>query len=391
LSRSRSLIVAGAGIGGLSAAIALARANYRVLALERAPSLGESGAGLQLTPNATRALRELGVLEAIRPRAIEPTALIVAEAARGREIVRADLSDAEARYGAPWLALARNDLHRVLVDAASDQADVEIQTGAEVTDFANHTRGVTVSVHTEKESREEMGAAVIGADGLRSSVRTRLHGKTPPRFHRLCAWRALIPTKNLPEIMTEPSVRLWFAKEGHAVHYPVAGFERINLVLIFPEEREGEDGEERSVKQLPAGCETWARPLQDLLAAAPSFRRWPLYDRPPLAAWGKGHATLLGDAAHPMLPFMAQGAAAAIEDAVALGRSFRETGETALALRAYELERAARGARLQAASIDNGRVYHASGIARRARDYFLPKMSGNWLIARNDWIYRYRV
>jgi len=389
LPRSRSLIVAGAGIGGLSAALALARANYRALVCERAPSLGESGAGLQLAPNATRALREIGVLDAIRPHAIEPRALIVLKAESGRELLRADLGGMEARYGAPWFTIARADLHRALADAAEDTADIEIRTGAEVADFADHTRGVTVSVRSNGGTREELGAALIGADGLRSNVRARLHGKSAPRFHRLAAWRALVPAKNLPATMREPVVRLWFARGGHVVQYPVANFERINLVLVFPEERENAESEERSLKDLPAGCQSWARPLQDMLAAAPSFRRFALCDRPPLPQWGRGHVTLLGDAAHPMLPFMAQGAAAAIEDAVALGRHLRNAEDFSPALRAYESARAERTARLQAASVENGRNYHMNGIRRFARDLLLPRFSGAQLIARNDWVYRY--
>lgn len=385
------MIVAGAGIGGLSAALALAKANYRVLVLERALSLGESGAGLQLSPNATRALRALGVLDAIRPHAIEPRALVVAKAASGRELLRVDLSGIEERYGAPWFVLARSDLHRALVDAAEDAVDVEIRTGAEVVDFADHTRGVTVSVHVDNEHREEQGAAIVGADGLRSNIRARLHGKSPPRFHRLAAWRALIPTRNLPAAMTEPVVRLWFAREGHVVQYPVANGERINLVLVFPEEREGADGEEKSRGELPAACANWTKPLQDLLAAAPSFRRFALYDRPPLAHWGKGHATLLGDAAHPMLPFMAQGAAAAIEDAISLGRHMQGAEDIAPALRAYEIARAERTAKLQTASIENGRAYHANGIKRVVRDLLLPRLGGMQLIRRNDWVYRYET
>jgi salicylate hydroxylase len=385
------VIVAGAGIGGLSAAIALSKANYRVLVLERALSLGESGAGLQLSPNATRALRKLGVLDAIRPHAIEPRALVVAKATSGRELLRVDLSGIEARYGAPWFVLARSDLHRALSDAAEDAVDVEIRTGAEAIDFADHSRGVTVSVHVDNEHREEQGAAIVGADGLRSNIRARLHGKAPPRFHRLTAWRALIPTRNLPALMAEPIIRLWFASEGHVVQYPVAGGERITLVLIIPEEHEGIDGEEKARIRLPATCANWAKPLQELLAAAPSFRRFALYDRPPLAHWGKGHATLLGDAAHPMLPFMAQGAAAAIEDALSLSRHLQGVDDIAPALRAYEAARAERTAKLQTASIENGRAYHALGVKRFMRDLLLPRFSGTHLIRRNDWVYRYEV
>lgn len=390
MTRSRSLIVAGAGIGGLSAAIALSKADYRVIVLERTSSLGETGAGLQLTPNATRALQELGVLEKIRPLAIAPQALAISDARRGHEIVRGDLSEVEARYGSPWLVIARSDLHRVLAETAADHADVVIETGSEVTDFADHTRGVTAAVRRGSEGREEMGAALIGADGLRSSIRARLHGKTPPRFQKMAAWRASIPANLLPEILTKPVVRLWFARNGHVIHYPIAGGERINLVLIFADEREGKDGEEFAAKDLPPECESWAEPLQDLLKAAPSFRRWPLYDRPPLTAWGKGHATLLGDAAHPMLPFAAQGAAAAIEDAVVLARYLKSAEETAPQLRAYEKARAQRTARMQALAIENGRAYHVNPLKRIIRDLLLPRMGGR-LISRSDWIYRYRA
>jgi salicylate hydroxylase len=389
--RSRSLIVAGAGIGGLSAAIALAKANYRVMVFERAPSLGESGAGLQLSPNATHALNEIGVLDAIRPHAIAPRALIIGNARNGRELARADLSQTESRYGAPWLVLARSDLHRALVTAAEDSVDVVIETGIEVTDFADHTRGVTASLVRAGESREETGGAIIGADGLRSRIRTLLFGKSAPRFHRLAAFRARIPAKNLPAMLTEPAVRLWFGERGHVVHYPVSGGEWINFVLIAPDEREAQDGEEIAAKNLPRDCRTWAQPLQDLISAAPSFRRWPLFDRPAIETWGKGHATLLGDAAHPMLPFVGQGAAAAIEDAVVLAKHLKNAEDTAPALRAYEDARMERTKRLQAASINGGRAYHAHGLARAVRDILLPLMGSARLLSRNDWIYRYRA
>jgi salicylate hydroxylase len=189
--------------------------------------------------------------------------------------------------------------------------------------------------------------------------------------------------------MTEPVVRLWFANEGHIVQYPVANGERINFALVFPEEREGTDGEEKTRDQLPAACAKWTEPLQELLAAAPSFRRFALYDRPPLLGWGKGHATLLGDAAHPMLPFMAQGAAAAIEDAVSLGRHLQNVEDIAPALRAYEAARASRTIKLQNASVENGRAHHANGVKRFVRDLLLPRLGGTQLVRRNDWIYRY--
>lgn len=390
MARARTILIAGAGIGGLAAAIALARAGFRPLVLERAAKLEEVGAGIQLTPNATRALDRLGVLPAVRERAVVASGLAVGSGKSGQELARAPLHDAERRFGAPWLVTLRADLQRALLKAAEDIVDIEFVYGSEVTDFAAHTRGVTALTTVGGKSAEQIGIALAGADGLWSKIRARLHGDALPASSGYVAWRALIPARDLPPAYAEPLVRLWLGPGAHVVHYPVAGGEQINLVAIF---RDGWRSEGWSapanISELPRTCDRWAEMPKRIIAAATSFQRWPLADRAPLKRWGDGRVTLLGDAAHPMLPTLAQGAGAALEDAVALARHLRHRSDPEEAMRAYEAERAPRTTRMQRGARFNASVYHASGPLRWARDLRL-RWDGERLIDRHKWIYGYR-
>jgi len=390
VARSRTLIVAGAGIGGLAAAAALARAGYRVVALDRVAGLEETGAGIQLSPNAVHGLSALGALDALRPSAVEPRMLIVSDGNSGKELAHADLAAAGKRFGAPFLLVARADLQRALAQAATDSMDVEIEHGAEIVDFADHARGVTVATRKAGGSAEYLGSALVGADGLRSRVRAILFGHGRPEFHGLVAWRAVIPSRELPARYAEPVVRLWLGSKAHLVHYPIAGGERINLVAIFSDDWQGEDGTEADVSKIPPACDRWTETPQYLIAAAKKFRRFALYDRASIDRWGKGPITLLGDAAHPMLPFGAQGAASAIEDALTLGRCLRGIEDVTPALRAYEAERAARAKRLQESARANGRIYHLGGVTKLARNFVMRRIGGAGLIERQAWIYRHR-
>lgn len=390
MARARTILIAGAGIGGLSAAIALSRAGFRPLVLERASRLMEVGAGIQLTPNASRALERIGALEVVSRRAVVARGLIVANGETGVELARAPLGDAEARFGAPWLLTMRADLQRALQVTAEDNVDIEIEFGTDVTDLAAHARGTTAHIMKDGKSDERIGIALIGADGLWSNIRARLHGDEKPASHGLVAWRTLIPAKDLSAQFSEPIVRLWLGRDAHLVHYPVAGGDQINVVAVFRDEWQGEGwtapGE---LKNLPDACDRWSDLPQRVLAAAKSFTRWSLADREPLKRWGEGRATLLGDSAHPMLPFLAQGAAAALEDSVALARHLKHRPDVEEALRAYETERSPRTTRMQSTARFNGRIYHAGGIVGWARDLKL-RWDADRIVERNNWIYRYR-
>ena len=390
MARARTVLIAGAGIGGLAAAIALAKAGFRPLVLERAAKLEEVGAGIQLTPNATRALDRLGLLSAVRERAVAAQSLVVADGENGAVLARAPLGSAEQHFGAPWLLTMRADLQRALLAAAEDIVDIEFMYGTEVTDFAAHARGTTALTKSDGKSDEQFGIGLIGADGLLSKVRAQLHGEGPPAFQGLVAWRALIPSSELPTTYAEPVVRLWLGPNAHVVHYPVDGGTRINVVAVFRDNWRAEGwNAPGEIAKLPAACDHWADMPQRVIAAARSFHRWPLADRAPLKQWGDGRVTLLGDAAHPMLPFLAQGAGAALEDAIALSRHFKHRSDVADALRAYESERAPRTARMQRGARFNARIYHADGWLRWARDLKL-RWDADRLIDRHGWIYRYR-
>ncbi|MDO8534656.1 MAG: FAD-dependent monooxygenase, partial [Xanthobacteraceae bacterium] len=390
MARSRTILIAGAGIGGLAAAIAIAKAGLRPVVLERALKLEEIGAGIQLTPNATRALDKLGALDAVRQRAVEARELVIGLGDSGKVLARARLGKAvAARYGAPWLLILRADLQQALHAVASDQVDVSFEFGAEVLDFATHARGVTALAARAGKNEEHLGLALVGADGLWSKLRARLFGAGPPEYRHLVAWRALVPAKSLPAVYAEPVVRLWLGRDAHVVHYPVAGGSAINVVAIFADEwRSAGWDAYADIAAIPNACDRWAEMPQRAVASAKEFRRWALADRPPLERWGEGPVTLLGDAAHPMLPFLAQGAAAAIEDAVVLGRRLKRADEIPSALSAYEAERRARTARLQRAARATGHAYHLGGLARTLRNFML-RWNAHRIVERYDWIYRY--
>jgi salicylate hydroxylase len=273
-----------------------------------------------------------------------------------------------------------------------------VELGARVQDFAAHSNGVTVAWLPKSGAADATGMALIGADGLWSTIRVRMGDSAPPRAAGRTAWRTLVPAEAVAEEFRAPVVQLWMGPGAHLVHYPVRAGRAINIVAISTDGWQGgpgwSAGSDRDELMTHFSAGSWAKPARALLETPQRWLKWGLYDRPPLRRWSRGAATLLGDAAHPMLPFLAQGAAMAIEDAAVLAASLAGApGVSAApaALRRYEAQRRSRTARVQEAARANDRIYHLGGPVAAVRDFALRVMLGGDVVARRyDWIYHWR-
>jgi salicylate hydroxylase len=407
-----TVIIAGAGIGGLSAALALAlTGEFRAAVFDEAKELADIGAGIQLSPNATRVLLALGLAERLKPHVVAPQELRIKSGA-GKHLARIPLGIiAQERYGAPYWVIHRGDLQTALIDAARANPKITLTLNSEVERFtpdadgvtAHLVRGRTGSEADDSTSFDARGIALIGADGIASMVRYRLAAngrwrlrvRGRLRYSDRTAWRATVPYSAVPAEFREAAVHLWLGRSAHLVHYPVKGGTAINIVAITRDDRKrpswaAEEGApEQVLPHFPRA--DWSQDALALLCAPELWLRWPLFDRPPTSRWGRGPVTLLGDAAHPMLPFLAQGAAMAIEDAMVLADCLRTTPDAPdQALRRYEDRRQPRTARVQHQARRNGQIYHLGGPAALARDHILRKLDGERLLARFDWLYAWR-
>lgn len=385
-------LIAGAGIGGLSAALFLARAGWRVTITDREPVLHEVGAGLQLSPNATRLLARLGLSPEFTDIAVKPHELVIRRR-DGMVLTRSPMGrEAEARYGAPFLVIHRGDLQGVLKRRAEKTPGITLLLGRRIIEHRENENAVTGIFETATGEEERIDAdLLIGADGLWSRVRP-LSGLPHPSLPQgKTAWRGLIPREAAPIFARETRVNLWLGPNAHVVHYPVSGGEAVNVVAIIDEHwiEEGwmAPGDPDHLARLFHG---WSRDVRELIAAAPSWNRWALLDRAPESRWSRGRITLLGDAAHAMLPFLAQGASQAIEDAASLAahlRTAKSGTEIATGLRAYDQTRIGRTARIQGAARRQGQIYHLTGPLAAARDFGMRLLPVKGLIGRFDWIY----
>ena len=371
------LLVAGGGIGGLAAALALSRSGQQVELFEQAAQFAEVGAGVQAGPNVVRLLQRWGLGEALARVAAYPDRLQVRSTASGATLDELPLGDFAQRYGAPYAALHRADLHGLLLQAVQATGQVRMHLGSALTGIAQAPDQVALTL---AGGRQLTGSALVGADGVWSTVREALLDDGPPRSTGHLAYRALVAQAQLPQALRSQQVTAWLGPRLHVVQYPVRRGEWLNLVVVCegqlqqPAADWDHSASAQHVRQAMAGS---CAALQDLLQAVASWRRWALCDRPPLRGpqqMAQGRVALLGDAAHPMLPYLAQGAGMAMEDAAVLAQALAPGGQALAsvgipaALQAYAQQRWQRNARVQARSSRNGRIFHASGPLRWGRD-----------------------
>jgi salicylate hydroxylase len=398
MAASRTIIVAGAGIGGLTASLALARQGFRVIILEKAECLEETGAGLQLSPNASRVLVELGLKPRLS-RAVTPDAICLMSARNGGEISRLSLLDgASSDAAAPYWVIHRADLQAALRDEVQNNSDIELRLGCQFEDVSPHAKGLTVVQRSGAARRQELARALIGADGIWSAVRHHLLPDVQPRFSGLIAWRGTLDTTQLPREYTSRRVQLWMGPNAHLVAYPISGARQVNVVAVVsgqwnrPGWSEPGDANEIKTAFVRAG---WHAIPRMLISAVDGWRKWALFTVPGSGRWSDGTVALLGDAAHAMLPFAAQGAGMAIEDAAVLAKCLaerRDEGSVGLsaALQRYARLRRPRVVRVQRSARQAGRIYHLSGPLAFARDLAIKAMGPKRMLSRQDWIYNWR-
>ena len=385
---SEPILIAGGGIGGLAAALGLAQKGHAVTVLEKAPVLGEIGAGVQLGPNAFHSFDYLGIGDAARAMAVFIDGLRLMDAISGEEICRVPLDEPfRQRFGNPYAVVHRGDLHGVFLRACRDSEHITLRTGCEVRSYDQD--GSTVTAHLAN-GEDVTGAALIGADGLWSNIRKQVVGDIPPRVSGHTTYRSVIPTERMPEDLRWNAATLWAGPKCHIVHYPLSGWKVFNLVVTYhndaPEPVAGLPVEEEEVMR---GFRHVNETAQQLIRIGTNWKLWVLCDRDPVDHWVDGRVALLGDAAHPMMQYFAQGACMAMEDAVALTHSITaQPSDLGAALLAYQGRRVLRTARVQLQSRAIGdHIYHPAGAHAALRNEILSAKTPQQFYDDLAWIY----
>lgn len=387
MNYTRRIAIAGAGIGGLCAAALLHRRGFEVHVFERAAALGEIGAGLQISPNGVKVLRTLGLGDALERVGVRPKHLTMRDWKTGLVVSRTGIDgDFDRAYGAPYYHVHRADLLALLREAASG---VALRTSCPVLGVEGDEHGATITTDAGTERFD----AVIGADGIHSAVRRALQGEQAPRFTGNVAFRALVPADDALRQRVERDSTIWMGPGGHVVHYFVRSAQLLNIVAVYETDRWTDESwtQAADVADLLACFGGWNRSLREVLARAVQVNRWALYDRDPLTSWGQGRITLLGDAAHAMLPFLAQGAVMAIEDACVLANELAADQGISSALRRYESARFKRTSRVQLAAREQGESMHRTGALdawrRNARLFLRSRFSREDQLRKGQGLY----
>jgi salicylate hydroxylase len=386
-------VIAGAGIGGLTAALALAARGWEVTLVERRTGFSADGAGIQLSPNASRILIDLGLGPALRRAASEPARVAIRALASGREIGAVALGAfMRERFGAPYYVVHRAELQTLLLDAVRARSTIRLMMGRAVIGGREQPDRTSITVENAAGARDTLEADLaVAADGLWSRLRAAGEDWRAPQYRGFAAWRATIPHSDAPAGLAGDETGLWLGRDRHVVHYPIAGGRLLNIVAVERRAAAVEGwAEPGDQAELVAAFREAAAPLRALLAAAPAWQLWSLFDLP-AAAMRRGRLALVGDAAHPVLPFLAQGGALAIEDAAVLAGALAGAKDVAAALAAYERARLPRARRIQQAARRNGAAYHAGGVKAFMRDAVIRHLGPERMALRFAWLYGWRA